>query len=202
MQVVERFLGTGIPEGWSWFNAPARFKVGAGLELWTDAETDFWQRTHYGFRRDDGHCLLRRMEENFCLTTCVEYRPETQYDQCGLMVRVDAENWIKVSTEYEGEAPARLGSVVTNLGYSDWATQDVPSSHRAMWYRVSRSGMDFLLEHSYDGEQWQQLRVTHLHRGDGAVSAGVYACSPIGADFWCRFRTLEISESEWTYEGG
>ena len=202
MQGVERFLGASIPDGWAWFNEPARFKVGAGLEIWTDAETDFWQRTHYGFRRDSGHCLLTRLEGDFCLTTCVEFRPETQYDQCGLMVRVDAENWIKASTEYEGAAPSRLGSVVTNLGYSDWATQDVPSKDRVMWYRMSRSGMDYLLEHSYDGERWQQLRVTHLHRGGGEVAAGVYACSPIGKDFWCRFRMLEISESEWTYEGG
>jgi regulation of enolase protein 1 (concanavalin A-like superfamily) len=202
MRLVTEFLGSAIPEPFHWFNEPARFEVGEGLEIWTDAETDFWQRTHYGFRRDDGHCLLARMEGDFCLTTCVEYRPVAQYDQCGLMVRVDAENWIKVSTEYEDEGTSRLGSVVTNLGYSDWATQDISSARRVMWYRASRNGMDFFLEHSYDGEAWQQLRVTHLHKGDGAVEAGVYACSPVGADFWCRFRRLQIGENRWTTSGG
>jgi len=29
----------------------------------------------------------------------------------------------------------------------------------------------------------------------------VYACSPIGKDFWCRFKLLEISRNEWFYEG-
>ena len=141
MYLLERFGGVSVPEGFCWLNEPARYKVGAGLEIWTDAETDFWQRTHYGFRRDDGHCLLARLDGDFCLSTHVEFRPQTQYDQCGLMVRVDAENWIKVSTEYESEEQSRLGSVVTTLGYSDWATQDVPSGEWGeMRYRISRNG--------------------------------------------------------------
>jgi regulation of enolase protein 1 (concanavalin A-like superfamily) len=113
------------------------------------------------------------------------------------MVRVDGDNWIKVSTEYESETWSRLGSVVTNLGFSDWATQDIPSSRRAMWYRISRNGPDFLLEHSYEGQEWLQLRVTHLHEAPGQLEAGVYACSPVGKDFWCRFGLVGISENEW-----
>jgi regulation of enolase protein 1 (concanavalin A-like superfamily) len=197
--LVEKFSGACIPEGFGWFNEPARYEVGSGLEIWTGAETDFWQRTHYGFRRDDGNCLLARLEGDFCLLTQVEYRPQTQYDQCGLMVRVDAEHWIKVSTEYENEEESRLGSVVTNLGYSDWATQDVPSSRREVWYRISRHGSDFLLEYSYDGLHWLQMRVTHLHNAPKSIEAGVYACSPIGQDFWCRFKLLKITENEWFY---
>ena len=51
MQLVEKFAGASVPEGFHWFNEPVRHKVGAGLEIWTDAETDFWQRTHKGNRR-------------------------------------------------------------------------------------------------------------------------------------------------------
>lgn len=199
MQLVEEFLGRSVPEPFYWFNEPARHKVGAGLELWTDAETDFWQRTHYGFERDDGHCLLARLDGDFCITTHVGFRPKARYDQCGLMVRVDRENWIKVSTEYEGELHSRLGSVVTNLGYSDWATQDISSSHQEIWYRISRHGCDFLVETSYNGQNWSQMRVTHLHRAGEQVEAGVYACSPIGRDFWCRFRRIEVGENRWCY---
>jgi hypothetical protein len=50
------------------------------------------------------------------------------------------------------EEEGLLGSVVTNLGFSDWATQDIPSSHREMWYRIGKNGSDFLLESSYDGQ--------------------------------------------------
>ena len=197
MQQVEEFLQPFRPEAFSWLNEPARYKFGAGLDVWTDAETDFWQNTHYNFQRDNGHCLLTPLTGDFCLMTRVEFRPQAQYDQCGLMVRVDSENWIKVSTEYENEELSRLGSVVTNQGFSDWATQDVSSSHREVWYRISKSGRDFLLEHSGDGQNWVQMRVTHLHRAAEQLQAGVYACSPRGQDFWCRFKVIEISENGW-----
>lgn len=197
MSQTEKFLSSTLPASFYWFNEPSRYQLGAGLEISTDEKTDFWQRTHYGFRRDDGHCLFTRQTRDFTLTTHVEFRPQTQYDQCGLMVRVDAENWIKVSTEYEDEHHSRRGSVVTNLGYSDWATQDIPSTHREMGYRISRNGNDFLLESSYDGQTWQQLRITHLHNAEETLEIGVYACSPIGKDFWCRFKVLEISENTW-----
>ena len=194
MHSIEKFQQSSIPANFYWFNQPTRFQLGAGLEIFTDEKTDFWQRTHYGFQRDDGHCLFTRLLGDFSITTQVEFRPEAQYDQCGLMVRIDSENWIKVSTEFESETHSRLGSVVTNLGYSDWATQDIPSSHREMWYRISKNGRDFTLENSYGGQDWLQLRVTHLHKAAELLEAGVYACSPIGKDFWCRFKLLAIAE--------
>ena len=199
MQRAEEFLQPSMPKAFYWMNEPARYRFGAGLEVFTDAKTDFWQNTHYGFQRDNGHCLLTRLAGDFGLTTCVEFRPQEQYDQCGLMVRVDSENWIKVSTEYENEKSSRLGSVVTNLGFSDWATQDIPSSYREMWYRISKNGCDFLLENSYDGQNWLQLRIAHLHKVSEQFQVGVYACSPIGKDFWCKFKWLEISNNEWFY---
>lgn len=198
MRLTERFTTAAVPEPFHWLNAPEQARFGSGLEILTDLRTDFWQRTHYGFRRDDGHALLTRVTEDFSLTTHVVYQPQVQYDQCGLMVRIDSENWIKASTEYEDEAHSRLGSVVTNLGYSDWATQDVLSSHFEMWYRISRCGSDYLIEASFDGSRWLQLRIAHLHKRAETVEAGVYACSPIGRHFRCRFTELTIAESTWS----
>ncbi len=199
MPLRETFQQPALPANFHWFNVPPRFQTGNGLEILTGEKTDFWQRTHYGFRRDDGHGLFTTLTGDFMLTTCVEFRPQEKYDQCGLMIRLDAENWIKASTEYEDESCSRLGSVVTNLGYSDWATQDISSEHREMWYRIHKNGADFLLEHSYDGQRWQQLRVTRLHSHFETLEAGVYACSPMGKDFWCRFKFIEVAENTWGY---
>jgi hypothetical protein len=201
MYLVEKFLQPAIPKTFHWFNEPAKYRLGSGLEIFTNEKTDFWQNTFYGFQRDDGHCLLTKQSGDFSLMTHVQFLPHEKYDQCGLMVRGDSEHWIKVSTEYEGEECSRLGSVVTNLGFSDWATQDIPASHKQMWYRVSKNGSDFLLESSYDGQDWTQLRITHLHRPFEEFEVGVYACSPIGKDFWCRFNLLAISKNEW-FAGG
>jgi regulation of enolase protein 1 (concanavalin A-like superfamily) len=197
MQRIEHFLQSTLPEGFYWLNEPGRYQLGNGLEIFTDEKTDFWQRTHYGFQRDDGHCLLTKQSGDFSLTTRVEFEPRTQYDQCGLIVRIDSQNWIKVSTEYENGHVSRLGSVSTNLGYSDWATQDISSERRAMWYRISKRGADFLLENSLDGQTWLQMRITHLHKQAGEYEIGVYACSPIGKDFHCCFKMLEIADSRW-----
>ena len=199
MQLVEKFLEKFIPHMFFWFNEPTNYRVGAGLEICTDEKTDFWQNTHYGFQRDDGHCLLTRCAGDFSLKAHVEFHPQVQYDQCGLIVRVDSENWIKMSTEYENDKCSRLGSVVTNLGYSDWATQDIPSNHKEMWYRISKNDNDFLLENSYDGQNWVQQRITHLQKVPETLEVGVYACSPIGKDYWCRFTLLEISANNWFY---
>jgi len=197
MQRLEQFLRPSLPEGFYWFHEPTRYRLGNGLEIFTDEKTDFWQRTHYGFQRDDGHCLLTKQSGDFSLATRVEFSPRQQYDQCGLIVRIDSQNWIKVSTEYESPHASRLGSVVTNLGYSDWATQDVPSDRREMWYRISKRGSDFLLENSLDGQTWIQMRITHLHQAAEQYEIGVYACSPIGRDFHCCFKFLEISDNYW-----
>jgi regulation of enolase protein 1 (concanavalin A-like superfamily) len=200
MHLAENFLQLSLPNDFFWFNEPTKYQLGAGLEIFTDAKTDFWQRTHYGFQRDDGHCLFIKQAGDFSLLTHVEFRPQEKYDQCGLMVRGDKDHWIKVSTEYENEEYGRLGSVVTNLGYSDWATQDIPASHRQMWYRISKNGNDFLLENSFDSQKWLQLRITHLHRSFDQLEIGLYACSPIGRDFWCRFDRMEISENTWAFQ--
>jgi len=196
----EHFSDHALPEGFYWFNPPPGQRLGAGLEMITGPETDFWQRTHYGFRRDDGHCLFTRLHGDFQFTTRVSFEARNQYDQCGLMIRADAENWIKLSTEYETPAHSRLGSVVTNLGYSDWATQTVSSGIRQRWYRASRRGLDFLLEASLDGDDWEQLRIAHLHRAGAELEAGVYACSPVGRDFRCRFAFVETDDNHWQAE--
>lgn len=195
-----QFTTQSLPEGFFWFNEPLSYTCDAGLTITTRAQTDFWQRTHYGFRRDDGHCLLTNVTGDFTLESSVEFSPVSQYDQCGLMIRVDSENWIKCSIEYEDSEHSRLGSVVTNLGFSDWATQDIPSWMQAMSYRISRRGSDFRIEYSTDGEHWNQMRIAHLHQCPPTLQIGVYACSPIGERFTCTFNYIGIGESQWESE--
>ena len=45
-----------------------------------------------------------------------------RFDQCGIVMYLGSENWLKGSVEYENDEFQHLGSVVTNNGYSDWAT--------------------------------------------------------------------------------
>ncbi|CAH1599247.1 conserved hypothetical protein [Vibrio owensii] len=182
------------------------------VSITTEPETDFWQRSYYGFRNDNAPALQIESEENFTFTTKVSFDYQAQFDQCGLIIYLDSENWFKASIEYENEALSRLGSVVTNLGYSDWATSDIPLPE-AIWYRLSRRGPDFLIESSFDGVTFKQMRIFHLHKlgettpemgkcnpplpANNVVSFGVYACSPLKSSFTATFTDMRLEPCKW-----
>lgn len=181
----------------AWFCPPKHWGIQPGtgtLMIEPDARTDFWQRTHYGFRADNGHFLFTRVAGDFVMTARVRFLPVHQYDQAGLMVRLSADCWLKTSVEYEPKGPGRLGVVVTNEGYSDWSTQDWPAEVREILLRVRREGADYRVEWSTGGKNWSQLRMAHLREDDGfsPVDCGVYACSPKGAGFVAEFTFLTI----------
>jgi uncharacterized protein len=141
----EDFRAAGLDARLGWFNPPKRWRLGArgpGLVVEPDGQTDFWQRTHYGFSSDNGHFLGLELWNDFVLSTEVRLHPVHQYDQAGLMIRGDANCWIKASVEYELEGRPQLGAVVTNNGYSDWSLQDFPFPKAALRLRITKHGAD------------------------------------------------------------
>jgi regulation of enolase protein 1 (concanavalin A-like superfamily) len=189
-----------IPPEFFWLNEPEDYFFKEGLNILTKPGSDFWQGTHYGFRRDSGHCLLTKMTEDFSVKTQVEFKPTARYDQCGLFARLNRNNWIKCSVESENDEISRLGSVATNLGFSDWATQDISAKINSIFYRMSKENEDFFLEYSFDGGDWKQMRILHLHEFKESVDIGIYACSPLGEGFRSSFRYIEIGNNHWHYE--
>lgn len=168
------------------------------VQIVTEPHTDLWQRTYYGFQNDNAPVLQVRTAENyFSFTVCTRFDSKRRFDQCGIAVYLDSENWLKASIEYENENFQRLGSVVTNHGYSDWATTDIPAGVKEMWYRLSRRGSDYCIECSEDGTQFRQMRICHLCNGDAEITFGIYACSPEDSSFRATFRQMEITECKW-----
>ena len=182
--------------GFRWWNPPARAEIrDSRLVVATQAGTDFWQRTHYGFRADNGHCLLADWNRgDFVLSAFVRFHPVHQYDQAGLIVRLSPDCWLKTSVEYEPDGPNRLGAVVTNAGWSDWSTQDVPKALEAVALRVRRDGADYTVEYASEAAgPWSQIRIAHLAEDTGAaVQCGLYACSPKGEGFVAEFDDLRL----------
>lgn len=172
-----------------WLNEPEWGWDGDALWVRTKSGTDYWQRTHYGFRRDNAHALVREVEGDFRMRARFRFEPEAQYDQCGLVVRANENCWFKCSVEHELEGDCRLGSVVTNGGYSDWATQDIPAAVREMSYEVEVGGRDLIARSSADGRVWRQMRVAHLGT-ELPLVAGIYGCSPVGEGF--RFEVADF----------
>lgn len=177
----------------SWHCEPTRWAIDEDrLHIEPDAQTDFWQRTHYGFQADNGHFLFTEGRGDVVLGTHVRFRARHQYDQAGLMVRLSATCWLKTSVEHEPGARSRLGAVVTNAGYSDWSTQ--PFDGDEVWLRVRREGADYIVDASQDGRHWDQLRMAHLSDDDGqrSILCGLYACSPKAAGFVAEFSHLDV----------
>jgi uncharacterized protein len=188
------FRSQDLPVSMQWFCPPDYWTTApdaCGLEFLTDSPTDFWQRTHYAFQADNGHFLHMQVEGDFRMDTMVESAGVHQYDQAGLMVRIDAECWLKTSVEYEPGGPNRLGAVVTRQGYSDWSTTDVHPDITRAWLRVTREASTFIVEAAFAPGEWQQIRLAHLDAAS-TVMAGLYACSPKGHGFRPRFRYLRI----------
>ena len=188
-----------------WVREPKSYHVGSDIiRITTEPRTDLWQRTYYHFRNDNAPMLLMETSEKFfsfvVKTDFAESR--RRFDQCGVVVYHDSANWIKGSVEYENDEFQHLGSVVTNDGYSDWATTEIPARVKSMWYRLSRREDDFCIECSDDGLRFKQMRVCHLKAASDRVRFGVYACSPEESSFTAVFTGMEITECKWHAHDG
>jgi uncharacterized protein len=104
-----------------WIHEPKDYSVqGDKIIIKTEPETDFWQRTYYGFRNDSAPALLMKtVDPYFSFVVKTEFSSKNRFDQCGVIIYQNSDNWFKASIEFENEQYQRLGSVVTNHGYSD-----------------------------------------------------------------------------------
>ena len=189
----------------TWTRPPKNFTIEDGrITVTTEPHTDLWQRTYYHFRNDNAPVLQMQTDEqyfSFTVKTAFE-ESHHRFDQCGIVMYLDSDNWLKGSIEYENDRFQHLGSVVTNHGYSDWATTAIDASIKSMWYRLSRRADDYCIECSADGEHFSQMRVCHMWQGGGTVRFGIYACSPEDSSFTATFTDLALTECKWLAHDG
>ena len=173
------------------------------IEIITAPYTDLWQRTYYHFRNDNAPVLQMETDEKFfSFTVKTEFESKHRFDQCGIVMYLDSDNWIKSSIEYENKKFQHLGSVVTNNGYSDWATAEIDANIKSMWYRFSRREDDYCIECSEDGKKFKQMRVCHMWNGGGTIQFGIYACSPENSSFKATFTNMKVTECKWLAHDG
>jgi regulation of enolase protein 1 (concanavalin A-like superfamily) len=167
----------------SWLNEPAEWsRAGGELSVGVEPGTDFWRTTHYGFVRDSGHFAYAELTGE----ASVRFRGEwaAQYDQAGLMLRVDAETWVKAGIErVDGRDWL---SVVVTRGLSDWSQQPAPPPDADGFHtiRAIRSGDSVQL---LAGDQ--PIRLAPLPP-DVPVLAGAMCAAPEGPGFTAHFTDL------------
>ena len=189
----------------AWTRKPEKEEAkGCAIAVTTTPHTDLWQRTYYHFRNDNAPVLQMKTNERFfSFVVKTDFSQSHQrFDQCGIVMYLDSENWLKGSVEYENEQFQHLGSVVTNGGYSDWATTAIPADVKTMWYRFSRREDDYCIECSPDGLHFSQMRICHMHLGIGEIRFGIYACSPEESSFTALFSDMQITACAWHAHDG
>ena len=197
--------GTLDPALFHWTREPAAYFFGQdSLTITTAPHTDLWQRTYYHFRNDNAPVFqMQTREPYFSFVVKTDFSQSHQrFDQCGVVMYLNSDNWLKGSVEYENGEFQHLGSVATNGGYSDWATTAIPAEIKTMWYRFSRRADDYCIECSADGVNFSQMRICHMSAAADEISFGVYACSPEESSFTAVFSDMKITECMWKAHDG
>lgn len=171
-----------------WLNEPKEVSEDAGkLSFKTDEKSDFWRETYYGFTRDSGHFLGVKTGNAFSAQLRVQGSYKGQYDQAGIMVRIDDSHWLKAGIEIS-DGQAMLSSVLTNE-ISDWSTAVYGGNPYDFWLRVTVEKGVLRLQVSSDKKTWPLVRLAPFPVSDHYL-VGPMACSPERAG-------LQVTFSEW-----
>lgn len=181
--------------GMTWLNPPARTETRPdGLLVVTGKETDFWQKTYYGFRHDNGHFLSRPRTGEFTMATRFAGRYQSLYDQAGLMVRRDAQNWLKCGIEFT-DGLCHMSTVATVDGRSDWSAFALADLSDALDLRLTRLGDALFVQYRTAPElAWRMARLAYFPAGFETLDIGIMACSPQRAGFEVVFQEFSIGD--------
>jgi uncharacterized protein len=172
-----------------WLNEPGQWQVeGKRIIVKSDPHTDFWRKTHNGLVQDNGHFYYQEVRGDFIIEVKLSGEFTDLYDQAGLMVRLDAETWIKCGIEFV--AGLQLLSAVITREWSDWSVQplDKPAS---VWLRLTRHAGTLEAAYSLDGQDYSLYRQGFLSEAP-TLQAGILIASPTGQGFTASFEALSI----------
>lgn len=171
----------------SWTTPPvAVVEEGTDLLVTAAEGSDAWRHTAYGFVHDDAHALVRPLHAPGAVEVTFDAAYDQQFDQAGLVLRTDAETWVKTGVEFSDGVP-QLGAVVT-LGRSDWSVAPVPEwAGRSVTVRASLSGDAVTIRARVEDQPLRLVRVAPFPEGV-AAAAGPYCCAPTRAGLVVRFR--------------
>lgn len=171
-----------------WYNEPPQWvESGNSVTMHSAPQTDFWRLA--GVARDNGHFYYRRQVGDFLIDCKISGSYNSQYDQAGLMVRVDQAHWIKCGIEFFNGA--QQASAVVTREYSDWSIVPLPSNPELLWLRLKRQGAVIELEYALDGTHYHLLRQAYFSPA-GAMDVGLMCASPEGTGFSVMFEGVTI----------
>jgi len=174
-----------------WFNEPGKWSGNENkLQVTVDPDTDYWRVTHYGFIRDNGPFYFREQQGDFEASVKISGEYRELYHQAGLMIRIDEKNWIKTGIEYV-DGVQNVSAVVTRE-MSDWSVVPRHDSPAAVWLTLLRKGDFVEIKYSFDGKQYEMLRLAYFPPGV-TTQIGVVAAAPGKEQFNVVFEDFAVT---------
>jgi regulation of enolase protein 1 (concanavalin A-like superfamily) len=169
----------------TWTREPVSISVdGDAINVQAAAESDWWRTTAYGFIHDDGHALVKEFPNGSAVEVSFFLNYTEQFDQAGIFIASDSENWIKAGVEFCDGFP-QVGAVVTQIN-SDWSVAPVAEwMDKEVTIRVSRSADAVTVRAGINGD----LRLVRVAPLDPTLtwSAGPMFCAPTRAGLVITF---------------
>lgn len=174
-----------------WLNKPHYAEVSDDrIFMISDENTDFWEKTYYGFQHHNGHAVGAETTEDFTFQVRIRANFRFLYDQAGVLIRRDESHWIKAGIEFNDGQPS-VGCVVTS-DFSDWSTGIFPGDPGDFWIRATLKNDAVRIQYSTDGQTWPLLRLSPWP-GGYQTFIGVMCCSPTRKELSVEFTEFSLT---------
>ena len=188
-------------EKMQWFNEPESWEIKDGTLLMdVTPQSDYWRISHYGFTVDDAPFLYTLRGGEFEVKVKVSGEYKTRFDQAGLMIRIDHENYLKTGIEYV-DGKYNLSAVVTHHT-SDWSVVQLDKPVSFVWIKAVRRLDAVEVFYSFDDKEYIMMRNCWM-QANTPVMVGLMAASPDGDGFKAKFEHFcikhlpDLRRQEW-----
>lgn len=173
-----------------WFNEPERWTIEDNvLMMNVTPQSDYWRVSHYGFTVDDAPFLYTMRGGEFEVKVKISGDYKTRFDQAGIMLRLDHENYIKAGIEFV-DGKYNLSAVVTHHT-SDWSIIPLDKPVPFVWIKAVRRLDAVEIFYSFDDKEYTMMRNAWL-QDNHPVLVGVMGACPDGDGFEARFEHFTI----------
>ena len=177
-------------EKMQWFNEPSQWEIkDKKLTLFATPQSDYWRIAHYGFTVDDAPFLYTTYGGEFEAKVKITGDYRERYDQAGMIIRIDHENYIKTGIEYV-DGKYNLSAVVTHHT-SDWSVITLDRAVPFIWIKAVRRLDAVEIYYSYDDQTYTLMRIAWL-QDNTPVQVGLMAASPDGQGFQASFEHFQV----------
>ena len=177
-------------EKMQWFNEPENWEIKDNLlSIYVTPQTDYWRISHYGFTVDDAPFLYTLRGGEFEVKVKISADYKERFDQAGLMLRIDHENYIKTGIEFV-DGKYNLSAVVTHHT-SDWSVIPLDKPVPYVWIKAVRRLDAVEIFYSFDDKEYTMMRNAWL-QDNHPVMVGVMGACPDGQGFTAKFENFSI----------